>query len=621
MKRYSIIFVLFLGLALTFSCSDFMDYDPPTEMSASAVWTDGALAEAYMFRIYFTFQDAAFAEETLASATDESMFIHGRNFRLTMAGSITDTQMGYIGQTQSGHNWERLYQQIRCCNDFIENIDAAEFTNRDKDQLKGEAYFLRAYFYHRLTRAYAGVPLVLKLTALTDESASFFVSRSTYTACIEQVLSDLDQAETFLANRTFANTQTGRATAAAVKALRIRVLTDAASDLHDETVATAKVSIFQSYGNKDLLFYTKGSRTDRWNAVKTAAKNMIDNPGSHAIPDFGGDGLTTEEKADAIWRHFHEDSPDHIFSRYFIFTKSESGTNFPLFNGPAGYHAWGGNVPTQDLVDAYQMEDGSTFDWNNPEHKTAPYKNREPRFYASIFYDGAQWIQRPSDYALIDPSGRIQTGYYQTAPSQTEESFWPGMDTREGGGENWNATFTGYYIKKFINIRDGAHGNRINTVFPFIRMTEVYYDYIEACIELNELDEAKTYLNVMRHNVGLPAVTTTDQAELRKIYQNERRLDFLFEEHRYWDMRRWMIAADAPGLNSLKGVKVTATLKPGVTLAAGELYTHDETRWNYTYTVNELTVEPRSFPDKCYLMPFHRDELNRNENLIQNPGY
>jgi len=621
MKKYSIILILSLGLFFASSCSDFMDYPPPTEISAGDVWTDGILAEAYMFRIYFTFQDAGFAEETLASATDESMFIHGREFRQTMAGAVNDLQLGYIGKTQSGHQWQRLYQSIRWCNDFIANIDAATFDNRDKNQLKGEAFFLRAYFYHRLTRAFGGVPLVTNLTTLQDDPASFQVPRSSYTDCINQVLSDLDQAEPLLAKYTFANTQKGRATVAAVKALRVRVLTDAASDLHDEPTATAHSDIFASYKNKELLFYNKGSRADRWNAAKTAAKNLMDNPLGHALPTFGGDGLSVEDKAQAYWNQFNQDSPDHIFSRYFIFTKDESGTKFSLFNGPAGYHAWGGNVPTQDMVDAYSMADGTPFDWNNPAHKAAPYKNREPRFYACIFYDGAKWIPRPSDYAIADPTGTIETGYYQMNPSDSEAAYWPGMDTREGGGENWNATFTGYYIKKFVNPRDGLHSNRINAVFPFIRLTEVYYDYIEACIELGQLDEAKTYLNQIRHSVGMPDITSGNQAELRKIYQNERRKDFLFEEQRYWDMRRWLIAKGAPGLNSLKGVKVTATLKPGVTLAPGEKYSHDESKWNYTYTVNELTVEPRSFPDKCYFMPIHRDEMNRNLKLIQNPGY
>lgn len=617
MKK-NIIFLITLFLSVLIACdNDFLDTKPKTEITAEDVWKESSLAEAYMYDIYFTFQDAGFTEELQASATDEALFTHGREFRETNAGAITDVNLGWFGKTQSGHQWARLYRNIRSCNDFVENIDGAEFDEKYKIQLKGEAYFLRAYFFHRLTRAFGGIPLQLKVTQLTDDPESFLIPRSSYTDCIDHILSDLDEAADLLKERTFDNTQKGRATLAAVKALRVRVLTDAASDLHDEATATAKVPIFASYPNKELLFYTNGSRTERWNAVKIAAKDLMDNPLGHAVPDFGGTGLSVEEKAEAIWEFFLKDSPDHIFSRYFIDTKDESGTKMPIFNGPSGYHAFGGNTPIQDFVDAFEMSDGSKFDWNNPAHKAAPYKNRDPRFYATVMYDGMQWIQRPSDYFAADPVGAIQTGYYQLDPSSS--NLYPGMDTRTGGGENWNATYTGYYLKKFIGPAGGDHRNKINAVFPFIRLSEVYMNYIEACIELGELDEAKEYMNMIRESVGMPDVTTTDQIELRKIYQNEKRLNFYFEEQRYWDVRRWMIAPSAPGLNSLTGIRVTAMLKSGV--GKQERYEYDESRWNYTYNVIPITQEGRKWVDKCYFLPIHRDEVNRNKNLIQNPGY
>lgn len=617
MKK-TIIYLCFIFLLITPACNhDFMDTKPQTEITADDIWKEAALAEAYMYDIYFTFQDAGFTEELQASACDESLFTHGREFRETNAGAVTDVNLGWFGKTQSGHQWARLYRNIRSCNDFIENVDFAVFDDAKKEQLKGEAYFLRAYFFHRLTRAFGGIPLTLTVTQLTDDPESFLVPRSSYTECINQIISDLDNAAILLADRTFENTQKGRATLAAVKALKVRVLTDAASDLHDEATATSRVPIFASYANKELLFYTQGTREDRWNAVKTAAKDLMDNPLGHSIPDFGGPGMTVEEKAEAIWDHFNRETPDHIFSRYFIDTKDESGTKMPLFNGPSGYHAWGGNTPVQDFVDAFAMVDGSKFDWNNPAHKAAPYSNREPRFYATVMYDGMKWIQRPSDYAVTDPTGTIQTGYYQLDPSSPD--FWAGMDTRTGGGEAWNGTYTGYYLKKFINPAQGDHRNKINCLFPFIRLSEVYMCYIEACIELGELDEAKTYLNEMRANVLMPPVTTTDKNELRAIYQNEKRLNFYFEEHRYWDLRRWMIAPTAPGLNSLNGIRVEATLKDGI--PAQERYEHDPARWDYQYTVIPLGNEGRQWVDKCYYLPIHRDEMNRNKNLIQNPGY
>lgn len=193
------------------------------------------------------------------------------------------------------------------------------------------------------------------------------------------------------------------------------------------------------------------------------------------------------------------------------------------------------------------------------------------------------------------------------------------MDTRSGSGENWNATYTGYYLKKYINPADGDHRNKINAVFPFIRLSEVYFCYIEACIELGELDEAKKYLNEYRKNVNLPAVTTNDRDALRKIYQNERRLEFSFEEIRYWDVRRWMTAPDLPGLNSLKGIRVTAILKSGA--GVQHKYTADPDIWNMHYKVIDLNNEGRQFVDKCYFLPIMRDEKNSNPNLIQNPGY
>ena len=268
------------------------------------------------------------------------------------------------------------------------------------------------------------------------------------------------------------------------------------------------------------------------------------------------------------------------------------------------------------------MADGTAFDWNNPTEAAAPYKNREPRFYASILFDGAPWLLRPAEYRATDPNNKIQTGWYQLDPAS--QDLWPGLDTRfNGDAETWNGSFTGYYFKKFMNPRDGDHRNRSDRVFPFIRMTEVYFNYIEACIGLNQLDEAVTYLNQYRHNVGLPPVpasAASNQAALHKLFENEKRLEFLYEEHRYWDVRRWLTGTTEPGFNSLYGISITGMLKPGV--PKQPRYEPDETRWTLTYKVNDLSgEESRNFPEKLYFLPFHRDEMNRNQALIQNPGY
>lgn len=230
MKKANILCLLSVAL-LTVSCStDFLDTKSQTEIMADDIWKEKSLAEAYMYDIYFAFQDAGFTEELQASACDEAMFTHGREFVETNAGAVTDVNLGWFSKTQSGHQWQRLYLNIRSCNDFIEHVDDATFADDAKKQLKGEAYFLRAYFLHRLTRGFGGVPIQLKVTQLTDDPESFLLSRSSYTDCIGQVLDDIDKAAECLKDHTFDNTQKGRATLAAVKALKVRVLTDAASD-------------------------------------------------------------------------------------------------------------------------------------------------------------------------------------------------------------------------------------------------------------------------------------------------------------------------------------------------------------------------------------------------------
>ena len=647
MKKFSIIFIVFWAMALAPSCSDFMDFDPPGEFTAAAVWADGALVEAYLMNTYQrTFWQGAFCEESMASASDEALFTHGREFRQTNEGSVTDGTAGYIGKGNantnndfrnwSGHRYQNLYTMARACNDILENIDKTEFTANigvNKSHIKGETYFIRAWIYFCLTRAYGSVPVITQVTKLSDDFESFQVPRNTYTSCIDQVLSDLDQAATLLTGRTFANTPKGRATLAAVKALRVRVLTDAASDLRDQATATAKVSIYSSYADKDLIFYSKGTRTDRWNAVRTAAKDLMNDPMGHAVPTYGGNGLTVEAKAEQIFNYFLKDGSDHIFSRYLLFAKGEpghSGTSFPIFNGPNGYRAWSGNTPTQDLVDAYQMADGTKFDWTNPAHKAAPYKDREPRFYATILHDGAKWLPRPNDFVGVDPVGIIQCGYYQLDPTAKDDKgepiLWAGLDTRENvspGAESWNGSYTGYTFKKFMNIRNSDMRNSTDLVFPFLRLTEVYMKYIEASIELGDLGEAKIYLDQIRNNVGLPPVSATaTQDELRKIYQNESRLEFVFEMQRFWDTRRWLIAESAHGLTSSAGlgINIIGMLKPGV--AKQDRYAPDDTKWTLTYELRDLSsTERRSFPPKMYFMPIHQDEMQRNLQLKQNPGY
>jgi starch-binding outer membrane protein, SusD/RagB family len=298
-----------------------------------------------------------------------------------------------------------------------------------------------------------------------------------------------------------------------------------------------------------------------------------------------------------------------------LFTRESNwplgGLHYGINNGPNGYNNWGGNTPIQQLVDDYEMMDGTKFSWSNPQHAAAPYVNRDPRFYATILHDGSPWKPRPSSSAGLDPFNQIQTGTYDGKA---------GLDTRQSAVENWNGTRTHYYTRKFIDGNPALPDNQsaAQTIpWPFIRYTEMAFIYAEASMELGNETEARLWLNRIRFRSGMPAISDAGPA-LRTRLHNERRIELAYEEHRYHDARRWMIGEQLG--RPIQAISVTATLKPGKT--AHNPYRYDPDVYNYTYTVfNNTENELRVWRDKMYFRPLSRDEINRNSKLVQNPGY
>jgi hypothetical protein len=232
-------------------------------------------------------------------------------------------------------------------------------------------------------------------------------------------------------------------------------------------------------------------------------------------------------------------------------------------------------------------------------------------------YDGADWKPRPSSSAGIDPANQIQSGYYDDGNG----GIINGVDTRLSSVENWNGSRTHYYVRKFIDPDPALPDNQSNAQvipWPFLRYTELVLNYVEACIETGDEATAREWLNKIRFRVGMPAIDDSGQ-DLMDRYRNERRVELAYEEHRYHDARRWMIAEETLG-RGIQGIQNEATLKPGATPHVP--YRHDKDVYDYTYTVVENTDnEVRSWNDKMYFRPVSRDEVFRNELLVQNPGY
>ncbi len=583
-------FILLILIASTSCNDDFLELTPQDRYSDAAVWQDPALTTAFANNIYTDLYHG-FTNIMLAACTDEAMEVWGWETNQITLGNITPSYLAIFDNNHWHRNfenlkWDFLFQNVRSCDIFLGKIDDVPFDDlTEKDQIKGEVLFLRAFVYHQLAFMYGGVPLYDKLVEPGDD---LLVPRNSFEDCIDFILKDCDDAAALLSG-----TDPSRATKGAALALKSRVLLWAASDLYHSSASWAG-----GYSNPELIGYVGGNQNAMWQQAKDAAKAVMD-LGDYDL--YGADpatpGEATQNYTDIFLTVGHSED---IFIHYYdvINDISWDVPNPGLFNGPNGYHNWGGNTPLGQLVDAYKMIDGSKFDWNNAAHKADPYANRDPRFYASILHEGAQWRTRPDDVVATDPLGIIQVGFWE----QADGSWLAGLDTRQSPIEDWNGSYTGYYLKKFIDPTVDHQYNIQKHPFRLLRYAEVLLNYAEACIELGQEAEAITTLNMIRKRAGMPDIVGESGQDLVDSYRNERFVELAYELQRFFDIRRWM-AGPATHSNA-RGVDV---------------------RYYYSaptvpvYTVIE--VQDRAWQDKLYFLPIYHDEMNRNEKLVQNPLY
>ena len=571
------------------SCNkDFLNKKSPTEFSGSDEWGDPALTATFINGIY---NEIPAGLAMNAGNVDESRSrdADGLNFN-NMIITQDDGEYG---------NWTGSYQAIRHCNVALENISKATFdpTLIDgvtlKDRMLGEVHFLRAYFYFRLTNYYGGVPIIKNVYGLND---SFKIAQSSYADCINFVISDLDSAASMLPVVQSGDND-GRATKGAALSLKSRVLLYAASDLHNPE---KNGSVTSGFSHPELLGYTDGDAASRWKAAQDAAKVVIDmgvyslykpNPASAEEATQNYSDLFTSTK-----------SVEDIFVKY------SSASTGGGYNGwgiaPNGWYGNGGVGALNDLVDAYNMADGSKFERSNPAEAAQPYKNRDPRFYATVLFEGNKYRQRPPDLVAYDPIGAGQFGTWETWSNGAMVPVY-GLDTRNSIANSWNGNECGATMLKFLNKSVDIQKGYQDLTLRWIRYAEILLNYAEASIELGQEDEGKIYLNMIRKRAFMPDISTTGSA-LMADYRNERRIEMVYEDQRFFDVRRWMIGPAA--YHDVHGVQIVYKLNPDHTTAT-------------IPTVTPIVIRPGKWDNKAYFFPITRSELNKNDKLIELPGY
>ncbi|WP_242203486.1 RagB/SusD family nutrient uptake outer membrane protein [Aestuariivivens insulae] len=524
MKNIKLLFYIGSFALLQFSCtSDSIEIEPQGAISSDVVFTDPAFAETYLNAVYNGVPHGWGAPGgwyMLDAATDDAENAY------TWPASNTRFNTANITANNSPFNglWGNAYFQIRRLNNFIQNYDQLEGKEEVKNRLKGEAHFLRGYYYTLLLRTYGGVPLIAIPQELSDD---LLVSRDTAEETLNFIVSEYDTAASFFENAESATSTRGSWDAA--MAMKGRV----------------------------LLYEGKFSES------AAASKLVIDNTSRDLDADY--QSVFVNDGASEV-----------IFDTQF--SDPDKGHWGNLFNTPkstSSVSGWGGTCPTQNLVDQYEMKDtgllpteaGSGYDPNNP------YDGRDPRFEASILYEGSVWKEvtwefRPGGHAGIQTSG------------------------------DW--TRTGYAMKKMIQ-EDRNHNDASTQHWIHIRLAEVYLNYAEALIESgSNLDLAVDAINTVRDRVGMPPIAVGSQSELRIKVRHERRIELAFEEHRFWDIRRWGIAG-TPEVLTIYRVDMDTD---------GNLIDDGKEIW-----------ETRNWDNANVKLPIPQGEIDKNSNLTQNSGY
>lgn len=541
-----------LVLAGGVSCTDLLDMTPTNLVSDKTMWEKTETAEWAVNSLY-TYVYSVMANQSVVGLTESltdmmkygsynynslafvpSEFAYGEDH--TIKATYVNAYMGY---------WGTRYSQITKINEAYSNLKKyGKMSDTDKTRLEAEIRFMRAYVYFDLVKRY-------KEVIIYDENMDAIVK--------DKALSTEEQAWDFIkADFDFA-------------ADKLPVKEDAKGRL-DRGAAYAMLT--------RTMLYAK-----RYDAVISA---------SEAIAKLGYD--LEKKYSDSYSKTVASGNVEAILQ--YLFNRAENITHlFDFYYTPGGdftmYGETGGGygTPTQELVESYELATGGFPDWSDWHDvgvtRTPPYALLEPRFQATVLYNGSQW------------KGREIQPWHGGADGFCEWNVEPEPNGR---------TTTGYYLRKMV---DETHNviQYTSGVQPFtvIRYAEVLLNRAEALYKTGKEGEANDIVNKIRDRVGLPALSV-DGEELMAAIRQERKVEFAFEGLWYWDLRRWGIAHEKYPLGlsdyMVHGFKITK----------------DE-EGNFTYDYISVDDQKRNFPQRLYRFPLPAAELNNNGSVNQFPEW
>lgn len=549
--------ILTMGLAAALcgtSCSDVIDLNPGDRFTPATVWSSTTTVDSYVLGLYSIFSSScefygtgspnltdAYSDILKSGSWDQ--YNHSYNRSLFQESAFNSTSAGAF------ECWSTHYGRIRRENEFLRDAPKyrEKFGEKWMDTRIAEVRFCRAYAYYLLCRVYGGVILRTEVDGPEQNDKA----RSTEADCWDFIIEELKDLAPQLpqGNKTengdnWDDANYGRATQQAAYGLLSRV----------------------------ALF------AERWDVAAQAARDVEKCGGALDLTGyanvFNGDLKSNKEILFGV--DFEQDVITHRYDAYV----RPSGDAKALGTS-ALYSVF---FPTSELADSYEMADGTPFSWET--HGSDPYTGREPRFYATILYNGASWMGR------------------------TIESYVGGADgfKEYENSKSANTTVTGYYLRKYLKDGDKSWITAYSAqTCILIRYAEVLLNKAEALAELSweqNSVEALQALNDVRGRVGLPSRQTASKEEFMEFVRHERMVELAGEGFRYWDLRRWRLAEEVINGKSVHGVKITKT----------------DSGFNYEH-VDADNGNKRIFYDRYYHFAIPESERSKNPLCDNNQGW
>ena len=631
MKMINKYIVLLFSVFTLLSCSDVLDMAPDGKLTMDEIFQDNDRVGAFLNSCYtnmpakgtryFFWSRGPVVWSDEAWDTDaeaESWIMAGRLYNGdASAGNHPITNISTEGG--NGEYWARYWNSIRNTALFISRIDEAAVDNpADRNRWKAEAHLLRAFYYSELLKWFGtGLPIVREPHEFSDDFSN--VAKASYYEVVQFIIEDCNVALATeeLPWRITTNGEAGRVNKALAEALKSTMILFAASPLYNE----GQNHWEEAYQiNKAAVENLKSNGYELYNKVNLPQTYLSD------VAYIGPD----DDPYAALYNEYFNQNMAYTsnpIDRETIYQSRDGQGNIWNIDGIGaqdGYKT--GTCPTQELVDAYETIDGQPIlnledpyldekhlqPNYNPDNSLYdpqdPYANRDPRFYASIYYNGSRrkalwnFAESPESHENYPAGIGNRTRVIATYVGEPRTGIHPTIRT---------ATRTGYYQRKYLHPNSGNDTPVGGANWKFYRLGEILLNYAEAAAEAGHLGEATQAVNEIRARVNMPAIPLLPQEELILRIRNERQVELAMEENRYFDVRRW-----TPPTGDLADTDRWIT--------AMEITRNEDGTFSYNRR-NVREVERKNYENKFLWVPIPLNEANRLQSITginwQTPGW